>query len=351
MSINFTLSPSKFQEQVAKIYEKFSYPKIEVINNCNIKRKFILSPTQQLISKYFTYKNPNGILLYHSIGSGKTLTGVNLLKHFESKNYNTLWVTRTTLRKDLEKATDMIKLKPLTVISYKQFSNICKRKGENYRKLITKAKKLNSNTMDPFYKTIIIIDEAHKLYTKDLKAQEMHDINVIEKMIHESYETSASNRAKVVLMSATPITEDALEVVKLFNIIITKKEDRFEVDNFKQEYLDEKCLFTDNGKKKFNDKTKGIISFIDMAKDPTKFAQTIYKNIIVPISVQPKELDTELGYCKKEYKICRIVDIKNKDCAEIMKKCSKRITNNKKIIKQNPYQLQELKDKCNLELH
>ena len=35
-----------------------------------------------------------------------------------------------------------------------------------------RAKKSNPQTNDPFYKTIVIIDEAHKLYTKDLKTQE-----------------------------------------------------------------------------------------------------------------------------------------------------------------------------------
>jgi hypothetical protein len=352
VNIDFNITNDKFQEQVSKVFSKFAYPKIKLVNGCDAKTKFELTPTQKFISKYFTPKNPNGVLLYHSIGSGKTLSGVSILKQFENKGYNTLWITRTTLRKDLEKATNIIPLsKKLHVYSYKQFSNICKRKGENYKALMTRTCKLNCNSNDPFYKTVIVIDEAHKLYTKDLKAQEMHDISVIQKMVYESYDKSGDksgdNRARIVLMSATPITDNAIEAVKLLNLIITKKEDRFDVDNFKKEYLTNECLFSENGIKKFREKTKGLVSYINMARDPTKFAQTDYTNILVPVSTAPK-LDIDLNYCKTEYVTCKKLKLTIKDCDRIRNKCKLRINSNKKLVKKNVYQDQGLKDKCGI---
>ena len=128
------------QKEIYKKFKDFEYPKIApIVSGCVNKTssKLELTPSQKFISAFFKPQNENGMLLYHSIGSGKTLTAVNLLKHFETYGYNTLWITRTTLKKDLYKAIEMIPLKKtLPIFSYKQFSNICKRKGENYRKLM-----------------------------------------------------------------------------------------------------------------------------------------------------------------------------------------------------------------------
>ena len=347
MTIDFTLPLNQFQEQITKQFKNFSYPTIQLKNDCHKTKKFELSNTQKFISNYFTPQNPNGILLYHSIGSGKTLTGVNLIKHFESKNFNAIWVTRRTLLKDLTKATNIIPLKPFTVFSYKQFSNVCKRKGENYKKLLKKAQKINPNTNDPFYKTIVIIDEAHKLYTNDLKIQEMHKIDVIEKMVFESYTKSGLNRARIVLMSATPITNDPMEVIKLFNLIITNKDHRFDINHFKQEFLSVDGKIHEYKKKTFVEQIKGLVSYINTTNDPSKFAQVKYTNVLVPVSVSPN-LSTDLNYCNVEYSECKKLGFSVKECRETKKVCRDRINDNKKVMKNIEPQESLLVSKCGI---
>ena len=379
---SFNLPFDKFQEKINTEFKEYKYPKIEIKDNCNsIKNdKFELSLTQQFIGEYFTRDNPNGLLLYHSVGAGKTLTAINILYHLSLKSssfvpFNTLWVTRTTLKKDLDKALIILPLpKPLFTISYKQFSNICKRRGENYRKLLDKARLINPKTNDPFYNTCIIIDEAHKLYGQDLKAQEMHDIKAIEKTIYESYSISKENRARVVLMSATP-----LNILNLLNLIITKEQDRFNIPemeglivndavndkfNLKLEMKGKKKVFKFLFKKGiekdyteiFKEKSKGLISYIDKSKSPAEFAQVNFIDVKVPISSPVILGNTRITqeYCNDEYTECNKLSFiyNKKECSDIKKKCIEKAIKQKVVDSTGKKKFQTilLKKKCNIDL-
>ena len=348
---DFNLSFDKFMSKVVSKFKKFAWGKVEIKNNCDLKEgKINLSPTQKFVSEYFNKNNPNGILLYHSVGSGKTLTSVKLVSEFEKEGFNAIWVTRTTLKKDLEKAILMNPIKKtLPVFSYKQFSNICKRKGENFNKLMERARKINPKTDDPLYKTIIIIDEVHKLYTKDLKAQEMHDMSAIQKCVYSSYEKSGENRARVVLMSATPITTDPIEVVKLLNLIITKPDDRFNEPTFKIKYLDNGGQFTKSGDHLFSQKIKGIVSYVNISSDPSRFAQVSYHNVLVPVST-PESINSDranMSDCETGFRNCKKIGIQDKECVNARKRC---IARNKKLPKISVDQLTLLNKKCGLEI-
>jgi hypothetical protein len=275
------------------------------------------------------------------------LSAVSILSRFEKLDYNILWITRTTLKKDIQKALEMIPLKKhLLTLSYKQFSNINKKTGEIYRKLLAKARKLNPSTDDPLYKTVVIVDEVHKLYTKDLKAQEMHDINLIEKMIFHSYAASKENRTRIVLMSATPITADPMEMIKLLNLIITEPKYRFKLDTFKSHYLDKYGKFTKQGLITFRDRIKDLVSYIDMSKDPRKFAQIQLTNVVVPISEPTYDTDFEKrkARCEYDYKGCKKLGFD--DCMNRKKACTANNNEDKKLYKNGKYQNKILEEKC-----
>jgi hypothetical protein len=57
------------------------------------------SPTQEFVRRYFTPQAPvKGMLLWHSVGTGKTCSAVAAAtSSFEPQGYTILWVTRTTL--------------------------------------------------------------------------------------------------------------------------------------------------------------------------------------------------------------------------------------------------------------
>lgn len=348
--MNLEVEIKQLQQNVFKKFNEYKWEKPILKNECvpTTKKgsKITLNNTQKFVSKFVNPGNPNGILLWHSVGSGKTLSAVAILKSFEEKNYNTLWITRTTLKGDLQKALDILPLKKkLTVLSYKQFSNIGKSKGELYKSLIRKAKKIKSDTDDPLYKTIIVIDEVHKLYTKDLKPQEMHSISSIQNMIHKSYDTSMNNSCKIVLMSATPMTSDPMEIINLFNLIIEFPVNRFNINNFKSDYLDDNGKFTKEGLETFQDRIKDLVSYIDMSKDPRKFAQVQMNEILVPIS-SPEYLDINTDACENSYREC----IKNNTesyCKTSLINCLKQF---QKLKISEKTQSKIFKKRCNIDI-
>ncbi|HEY9702799.1 MAG TPA: DEAD/DEAH box helicase family protein [Allocoleopsis sp.] len=347
--LNFDQKFETFQNNVTKFYSRYKWPKITNENLCidsKSKRKFQLNNTQSFVTDYFNLNSPNGLFLFHSVGAGKTLSGVSIVSKFEKLGFHTLWVTRTTLKQDISKALEFIPLKKtLTVISYKQFSNIAKKRGELYKKLSNRT-----GSVDPLKKTILVIDEAHKLYTKDLKPQEMHDIKSIENMIFSSYSNDLVNRPRIVLMSATPITENPMEFILLLNLIITNKENRFELDTFKDTYLTSEGKFKRDRITDFKEKIKGLISYIDFKNDTRKFASASLTEIFVPIGSPKYNIANQTKeFCAKKYKACRetfggsVID-----CKKDQKKCLENIKQNKKDYKSKNYQNKILHEKCSV---
>lgn len=352
-NIDFSLESNDFQKQVTKEFSAFKIPKQNLENGCILKNsKFQLGLHQQFISQYFTPLNPNGLFIFHGIGSGKTLTGVNLVSHFQKQNFNVLWVTRRTLVKDITKAVDMLKTQPFIKLSYKQFSNVCKRKGTLYESIIKRNNKLDKKNeklsskksspddfSDPLRNTLVIIDEAHKLYGNDLKSQEKHDIKAIEKAINESYRYK-ENRCRLVLMSATPISDDPIELIKTLNLLITNPKERFNISTFYDGYISNEGNLKEPSK--FNEKTKGLVSYLDVSTNHNVFAKTNNVNVTVPLS----ERVTQKSNCKNLRILCKAVSgVSNKACDDAYEICKKEHLKDQKEYKKLVFQKEKL-DEC-----
>ena len=209
-----------------------------------------LNPTQNFITDYFCPESPyKGLLLWHSVGTGKTCSGVSIAStSFERAGYSILWITRTTLKSDVWKnifdqichsiiahevekglliPDDISKRKRLLSdrwlepMSYKQFSNLLAGKNAIYDIL-----KNRNGTEDILKKTLIIIDEGHKLYGGDLKAAERPDTKIMEKLIMNSYKKSGNDSCKLLIMTATPFTNTPLELFSLINLFYTNEEEK-----------------------------------------------------------------------------------------------------------------------------
>lgn len=267
------------------------------------------TPTQNFISHFFTPKNPyKGMLLYHSVGSGKTCTAIATATNtFDRDNYTILWVTRHTLKSDIwknmfrqichmsfrerVKRGETIKEDPSSLsrnwiqpISYKQFSNLLN--GQNAaleEKLIRRNGK-----KDPLRKTLVIIDEAHKLYAKSVVGAEKPNMPVLEKMIDNSYKLSGKDSVRILLMTATPYTEDPFEMLKLLNLL-RESDDKLVTDwkSFGEKYLQNDGTFRDDAKESFLDAITGYVSYLDRSSDRRYFAFPEIYNVIVPSSKTP----------------------------------------------------------------
>ena len=302
--------------------KKYIWDPITIENRCIPKQgqesnEIEFNPTQNFLTNFFCPESPyKGILLWHSVGTGKTCTGVaTATSSFEEQGYNILWVTRTTLKSDVwknifdqichiklqnevklgltlpEKLNERKKLLSnlwLEPMSYKQFSNLLVGKNKIYDILKTR-----NGSEDILRKTLIIIDEAHKLYGGDLKAIERPNTDVMENLIMNSYTKSGSNSCKLLIMTATPFTNSPLELFKLINLFYTNESEKITTDKeeFKKQYMNEKNVLSQNGVKNLANKLSGYISYLNREKDPTQFAQPIMINVpILMTHIQDDEL-------------------------------------------------------------
>jgi len=316
MEPNPELSRDEMRTYINKNFSKYKWDKAKMENLCETQKGgsnlLTYTPTQGFIKDYFTPQaNTKGLILWHSTGSGKTCSAIATASNeFEKQGYTILWVTRTTLKNDIWKnmfdmvcnevlrtkienegliipsqqpkrmrlLSDSWRIRPM---SYKQFSNLVSKKNNNYERLI----KINGEH-DPLKKTLIIVDEAHKLYGGgDLSTNERPDMKAFHKSLMNSYEVSGKDSVKLMLMTATPITTDPMEIVKLVNLckpINSQLPTHF--DDFTKKYLNPDTIkFTPTGLKKYYDDIAGVVSYLNREKDARQFAQPIIKHIKTPL--------------------------------------------------------------------
>ena len=309
---------------IRRYFKKYKWTDITFTNNCigekENKNRFIeLTNTQKFISEYFTANNNyKGLLLWHSVGTGKTCTAIATASNtFEKQGYTILWITRHTLKPEIWKnmynqicsyiIKEKIEIKKqdipinpdkplsylnnqwITPISYKQFSNLIKKQNEFYNQLV----KINGNE-DPLKKTLIIIDEAHKLFADDVPAIEKPDINALKKAIYHSYDYSKKDSCKLLLMTATPYTNNPMQLFKLLNLL---KEDNYfteDFDEFKDLYLDDFYKFKKDKSRLFLDNISGYISYLNREKDIRQFAYPVLYINDVNISTNNNNSNTIL---------------------------------------------------------
>ena len=157
-------------------------------------------------------------------------------------------------------------------------------KGKNkyYKQMVD----LNGSE-DPFRKTLIIIDEIHKIYSSSLSALEKPNPEVLQSMIQNSYKVSGKDSLKLLLMTATPITDDHMSSVKILNLLLENIE-RFPEDfeNFKMMFCNENGLFTENGSHEFMNRITVLVIYIDRTNDRSQFAYPVISDILIDVNRQ-----------------------------------------------------------------
>jgi hypothetical protein len=297
-------------------YGEFAWDPVKMENQCVEKTggSTILNytPTQDFIRHYFTpAQSVKGMLLSHSVGCGKTCSAIAAATtNFEKAGYTILWVTRATLKNDIWKnmfdqvcnesiryqmqhsdldiPSDQSKRMRLLSkawrirpMSYKQFSNLVSKQNSFYETLV----KINGRE-DPLRKTLLIIDEAHKLYGGgDLSSLEKPDMNALHQSLMYSYKYSGADSVRLLLMTATPITQNPMELIQLINLCKQEEEQMPVVfSDFSDKFLDEHGTFTGKGRADYLDDISGYISYLNREKDARQFSQPRIQYVKVPIT-------------------------------------------------------------------
>ena len=297
-------------------YGEFAWDPVKMENLCAEKTggSSILNytPTQDFIRHYFTpNQSVKGMLLYQSVGTGKTCSAIAAATtNFEKAGYTILWVTRATLKNDIWKnmfdqvCNESIRYQMqqsdlkipteqgkrmrllskawrIRPMSYKQFSNLVSKQNSFYETLV----KINGRE-DPLRKTLLIIDEAHKLYGGgDLSSLEKPDMNALHQALMYSYKYSGQDSVRLLLMTATPVTQNPMELIQLVNLC-KQEEEQMPADfsNFSDKYLDDHGTFTEKGRADYLDDISGYISYLNREKDARQFSQPRLHYVKVPIT-------------------------------------------------------------------
>jgi hypothetical protein len=309
---NKRMTHSQLRKHIRDNFGEYSWDNVKMENLCKggASHGIKYTPTQDFIRHYFTPENPvKGMLLFQSVGTGKTCSAIAAATtSFVPKGYTILWVTRTTLKNDIwknmfdqicnEQIKEEIK-KGVTLpaehakrmrmlskewsirpMSYKQFSNLVSKQNNFYKSVVKK-----NGEADPLRKTLLIIDEAHKLYGGgDLSSLERPDMNALKQSIQQSFQLSGKDSVKLLLMTATPITENPMELIQLINLCKPEQEQMPELfSDFSNIYLDEHGRFTPSGETRYLNDIAGYVSYLNREKDARQFAQPIVKFVTAPI--------------------------------------------------------------------
>jgi hypothetical protein len=109
-----------------------------------------------------------------------------------------------------------------------------------------------------------------------------------------SYLISGENSARLLLMTATPITKDPMELIKIVNLCKLPNEQMPEsFDEFSHRYLNEDGIFTESGKAQYLDEIAGHISYLNREKDARQFSQPIIKQVLVPMVSEKQMKDVD----------------------------------------------------------
>lgn len=305
---------SEFQTGIVDLYGRFGWESPIVRDGCGVVaagasgQPVTFTRTQDFVRHYLTPTSPfKGLLAWHSVGTGKTCMAVAAAtSEFEAAGYTILWVTRNALMADVYKnifgavcsipiadavrkgaeipsdlanAKRMLSRAWLAPISYRMFQNALEKKNDLGRALYAK-----SSGGDPLHKTFLVMDEIHKLRDGDLSSAEFADFNVIQKYIHESYEKSGDDSVRPLLMTATPITDSPTELFDILNTLIADKSRQLmEFNTYRDKYTTDEGHISDAGRDYFQDRAKGLVSYLNREYDPTTFAQPVFHNVDVPV--------------------------------------------------------------------
>lgn len=188
----------------------------------NIKYK----PHQKFVIDHFKEYDPFGLLLYHGLGSGKTITSIGVCEL-----YNKTVICIVPAPMQAQWASELrkvgVKRKKYKIFSYEVFCNKISEKAA-----ITDA--------------IIIVDEAHRL--RNQGARFLH----IYKMIQDAF--------KVILLTGTPMINHPADFSNLANLIYKKKVLESSQKEFDKKYHTVEKKITDSRIKKaaFNEWKKLI---------------------------------------------------------------------------------------------
>ena len=284
--INLNVNGRIFPTWVMMNFKKYQLPEIfrkDGEDPCNKKIKIELNKYQEFLGQFLNYRSPfKDILVYHGLGSGKTVTAINLYNVLF--NYTPKWNIFLLIPASLKNDPW---LKDLKIWLNEKEKN--KRMSNIYfihydspyadRDFLEKVKQTDSSK-----ESLFIFDEAHNFIRNvynNISTKNGKRAQVIYDYIQQ--EKKENNKTRIVLLTATPAINTPYEFALIFNLMrpgIFPENEAI----FNQLYISStnyESLNEDN-KNMFQRRIMGLVSYY-IGATPDKYAsKTIhYKNIIM----------------------------------------------------------------------
>ena len=217
---------------------------------------------QQYVLDHFNQNNPRGILLYHGLGSGKTITSIGIAELYKN---NVVCIVPASMRTQWEKELKKVGAKnKYNIYSYEEMSKLIDNKikklvsnknnnnNKNNNKNNININTINNNDINILDNKTIIIDEAHRLRNNG---------SITKRIVK-----ATKNVFKIILLTGTPMVNGADDFSNLANLIYGSKIIPITIKGFNEKFykaksknmppLKKRCLLysvitcSDGGKKK-----------------------------------------------------------------------------------------------------
>jgi hypothetical protein len=242
-----------------------SYPSLisEYINNIKPDPNGILFDYQNIVFNYLQNPLNRGLLIFHSTGSGKSITGISISEHFRKLNRDIVILSTKSLKSNYIKEIENYSKKMNSDITDDEVGDIVKDYKfvtMNASNMIKQLQKKDSLMDEMLYEInkfnldnkVIIIDEAHNLFNSIVNGS---------RNANEFYElVMKSKNIKIIFLTGSPIINNFFEIVPALNMCAGYKVLPEYYRDFKNMYIDEKSNSIKN-KIKLQSRILGLVSY------------------------------------------------------------------------------------------
>lgn len=237
----------------------------ELISAIKFESPSALRPNQKIVYEYILKTNIPGLLVYHGLGSGKTMTGVSIADLMVSRGYQVIFLAPKSLHDNFRNAVNNYK-KRVKRSRRNNYDNKFHFISSNASNMIKQINKLilpdfssDIKTQNDLRGYVMIIDEAHNFIgavtnsaTADTNAAQLY------KLIMKTQKDF-----KLLLLTATPIVKDPYEAAICFNLLAR-------TELFSTYYKDFYKYFVENNEikneSKFTNRIVGLVSYYGSEK-------------------------------------------------------------------------------------
>ena len=227
---------------------------------------------QKIISIFLSsYTMYDSLLLFHQMGTGKSIAAIHTSKELLEQQFSidkVYFFSNTdiiinNLQNEVKKYLNL----DIKSDTTKQYNiRLKKRLNEKNYYFETILDLYKSNRLQKYENSLLVFDEIHDI-TKSEDTKDSSGITNEKKYdkIHKLLHTLKNK--KVLLMSGTPMTDQANEISRVLNLILPQNKQLPIGDSFDKRFLDDDKILDDIDKvDDFNNKTKGYISYLKSQK-------------------------------------------------------------------------------------